>query len=264
MSERALKIEIDHVTMAFGETEVVHDTSLGVAEHELVCVVGTSGGGKTTLLRALGGLVDVAGGRLAVDGQEIVGPEPKVAMIFQQFGLFPWKTVRENVEYGRRVQGRPIDGEVDRLIEVMHLTDYADQYPYQLSGGMQQRVGIARALAVEPEVLLMDEPFSALDALTREELHVELLSLWDNQDRLTALMVTHDIDEAILLGDRIAVLRGQPGHIDLEFPVDIERPRDAEQIRFDPRYAELRRKVWGALQGQVDSAEPTESGEAVA
>jgi NitT/TauT family transport system ATP-binding protein len=254
MSERAPKIQIDHVTMAFGETEVVHDTSLEVAEHELVCVVGTSGGGKTTLLRALGGLLDIADGRLAVDGEEIAGPEPKVAMIFQQFGLFPWKTVRENIEYGLSVQGREVDGEeMDRLIEVMHLTDYADQYPYQLSGGMQQRVGIARALAVEPEVLLMDEPFSALDALTREELHVELLTLWESQDRLTALMVTHDIDEAILLADRIAVLRGQPGHIDLEFPVDIERPRDAEQIRFDPRYAELRRKVWSALQGEVET-----------
>jgi len=255
MSERAPKIEIDHVTMAFGETEVVHDTSLDVAEHELVCVVGTSGGGKTTLLRAVGGLLGVADGRLAVDGEQITGPEPKVAMIFQQFGLFPWKTVRENIEYGRSVQGQAIDGEVDRLIEVMHLTDYADLYPYQLSGGMQQRVGIARALAVEPEVLLMDEPFSALDALTREELHVELLTLWENQDRLTALMVTHDIDEAILLGDRIAVLRGQPGHIDLEFEVDIERPRDAEQIRFDPRYAALRRKVWSALQGEVEAPE---------
>jgi NitT/TauT family transport system ATP-binding protein len=256
MNERAPKIEIDHVTMAFGETEVVHDSSLAVAEHELVCVVGTSGGGKTTLLRALGGLLPVADGRLAVDGEEIVAPEPKVAMIFQHFGLFPWKTVRENIEYGLSVQGRAVDGEeMDRLLEVMHLTDYAAEYPYQLSGGMQQRVGIARALAVEPEVLLMDEPFSALDALTREELHVELLTLWENQERLTALMVTHDIDEAILLGDRIAVLRGQPGHIDLEFTVDIERPRDAEQIRFDPGYAELRRKVWSALQGEVESAE---------
>ena len=256
MNARAPKIEIDHVSMAFGETEVVHDSSLEVAEHELVCVVGTSGGGKTTLLRALGGLLPVAGGRLAVDGEEIVAPEPKVAMIFQQFGLFPWKTVRENIEYGLSVQGRDVHcDEMDRLLEVMHLSDYAAEYPYQLSGGMQQRVGIARALAIEPEVLLMDEPFSALDALTREELHVELLTLWENQDRLTALMVTHDIDEAILLGDRIAVLRGQPGHIDLEFTVDIQRPRDAEQIRFDPGYAELRRKVWSALQGEVESAE---------
>jgi NitT/TauT family transport system ATP-binding protein len=236
----APKIEIDHVTMAFGETEVVHDTSLAVAEHELVCVVGTSGGGKTTLLRALGGLLDIADGRLAVDGEEIAGPEPKVAMIFQQFGLFPWKTVRENIEYGLSVQGREVDGEeMDRLIEVMHLTDYADQYPYQLSGGMQQRVGIARALAVEPEVLLMDEPFSALDALTREELHVELLTLWENQDRLTALMVTHDIDEAILLADTVCVMSPRPGRIREVVEIDIPRPRSFKE-RESARFVELR------------------------
>ncbi len=246
----AAKIAIDHVTMAFDDTPVVRDTTLEVGEHELVCVVGTSGGGKTTLLRAVGGLLEPAAGRLTVDGDEITGPQPKVAMIFQQFGLFPWKTVRENIAYGLVVQNRTVDPvEIDRLLEVMHLAGCQDQYPYQLSGGMQQRVGIARAMAIEPEVLLMDEPFSALDALTREELQRELLSLWESHGRLTALLVTHDIHEAILLGDRIAVLRGQPGHIDLEFTVDIERPRDAEEIRFDPRYAALRRQVWAALQG---------------
>jgi NitT/TauT family transport system ATP-binding protein len=246
----AAKIAIDHVTMAFDGTPVVRDASLDVGEHELVCVVGTSGGGKTTLLRAVGGLLAPAEGALAVEGEPITGPQPKVAMIFQQFGLFPWKTVRENIAYGLVVQGRTVDAdEIDRLLEVMHLADCQGLYPYQLSGGMQQRVGIARAMAVEPEVLLMDEPFSALDALTREELQRELLSLWESHGRLTALLVTHDIHEAILLGDRIAVLRGQPGHIDLEFTVDIERPRDAEEIRFDPRYADLRRRVWAALQG---------------
>ena len=175
-------------------------------------------------------------------------------MIFQQFGLFPWKTVRENIEYGLVRAGPGDRGEaIDRLLEVMHLTDYADQYPYQLSGGMQQRVGIARALAVEPEVLLMDEPFSARS--TRSPARSSTSScctLWENQDRLTALMVTHDIDEAILLGDRIAVLRGQPGP---------HRPRVRGRHRAaratPSRSAStratraLRRKVWAALQGEV-------------
>jgi len=234
--------------MAFGDLVVVDDASLTIHDHELFVIVGTSGGGKTTLLRAMAGLIPPRNGTVALDGKPISGPTPSIAMVFQQFGLFPWKNVRDNIAYGLAVQGRDGKAEVvDRLLEMMHLADRADAYPYQLSGGMQQRVGIARALAVEPEVLLMDEPFSALDALTREELQVELLSLWERQERLTAALVTHDIDEAILLGDRILVLRGRPGKVHLELPVKIDRPRNPEQIRFHPEYPKLRKQIWEAL-----------------
>ena len=249
MTGARTKLAAEHVSMAFGDTTVVRDACLEVREHELLCVVGTSGGGKTTLLRAMAGLIPSADGRLAYEGQPITAPRPEIAMIFQHFGLFPWKTVRENIEYGLSVQGRPCEREtIDRLLDAMRLADSAGKFPYQLSGGMQQRVGIARAMAVEPELLLMDEPFSAVDALTRETLQMELLQLWESHGRLTAVLVTHDIDEAILLGDRVAVLRGRPGHVDLEVDIDIERPRQAEEIRFHPDYARLRRQIWEALQ----------------
>jgi NitT/TauT family transport system ATP-binding protein len=242
------RITVENVSMAFGDIKVVDDASLSIRDHELLVIVGTSGGGKTTLLRAMAGLIPPVRGTVALDGKPVTGPTPAIAMVFQQFGLFPWKTVRDNIAYGLRVQNtEPDPAALDRLLDMMHLADRADAYPYQLSGGMQQRVGIARALAVEPEVLLMDEPFSALDALTREELQVELLSLWDRQERLTAALVTHDIDEAILLGDRIVVLRGRPGRIHLEVTVDIDRPRDPEEIRFHPSYPRLRKQIWEAL-----------------
>ena len=244
-------IALDNVSMAFGDNVVVEEVSLEVKVHELLCIVGTSGGGKTTLLRAMDGLIPPYRGRILLEGEEVTRPSPSVAMIFQHFGLFPWKTVRANVEYGLSVRGRRDEhGIVDRLLEVMHLTDNAEHYPYQLSGGMQQRVGLARALAVEPKVLLMDEPFSAVDALTRESLQTELLSLWDREEKMTAILVTHDIDEAILLGDRIAVLYGRPGRLALELEVPIERPRSPEEIRFHPEYAQLRKQVWEALQGE--------------
>lgn len=251
MSTATDKITIDGVSMAFGDNVVVEDASFSVHDHELLCIVGTSGGGKTTLLRAMAGLLAPARGTVALSGRPITAPTPQIAMIFQQFGLFPWKTVRQNIEYGLVVQGREDSTDaVDQLLEVMHLSDHAGSYPYQLSGGMQQRVGIARALAIDPEVLLMDEPFSALDALTREELQVELLDLWDRHEKLSAVLVTHDIDEAILLGDRIVVLRGRPGRVALEVRVEIERPRDPEEIRFHSEYPQLRKRIWGALQGR--------------
>jgi NitT/TauT family transport system ATP-binding protein len=244
------KVSLDDVTMAFGDSVVSEDLNLEVDQHELVCIVGTSGGGKTTLLRAIGGLLAPRSGSISIDGRRVDGPDPSVALIFQHFGLFPWKTVRSNVEYGLRVQGRqPGDGLIDRLLSSMDLEDWATAYPYQLSGGMQQRVGIARAFAVEPEVLLMDEPFSALDAITREQLQLELLRLWREHTELTAVLVTHDIDEAMLLGDRVVVMAGRPGRLGMDVKVPFRRPRDPAEIRFQPEYPELRQRIWGALEG---------------
>jgi NitT/TauT family transport system ATP-binding protein len=251
------KLSVDSVTLAFGDSVVSEDLRLDVEQHELVCVVGTSGGGKTTLLRAIGGLVEPRSGEISIEGRQVVGPDPSVALIFQHFGLFPWKTVRSNVEYGVRVQGRePADGLVDRLLASMDLDDWADAYPYQLSGGMQQRVGIARAFAVEPRVLLMDEPFSALDAITREQLQLELLRLWREHSEMTAVLVTHDIDEAMLLGDRVVVMAGRPGRLGMDVKVPFRRPRDPAEIRFQSEYPELRQRIWEALEGDPSEREP--------
>jgi NitT/TauT family transport system ATP-binding protein len=246
------KIILDQVALAFGERMVLQDVSLTLQEHDLLCIVGPSGSGKTTLLRAMAGLLPLRSGRILLDGTAVTRPMPRIAMIFQHFGLFPWKTVRANIAYGLSVQGRgDEEATVTRLLEIMGLTAHATRYPYELSGGMQQRVGLARALAVRPEVLLLDEPFSAVDAITREMLQGELLRLWEDPQRrqTTAILVTHDLDEAILLGDRIVVLGGVPGRIRLCLEVPIARPRTPQDLRFQPAYPQLRRQLWEALQG---------------
>jgi NitT/TauT family transport system ATP-binding protein len=228
MSSSIPKIALDQVALAFGERIVLQGISLTLYEHDLRCIVGTSGSGKTTLLRAVAGLLPLRSGRILLDGSTITRPTPRIAMIFQHFGLFPWKTVRANIAYGLSVQGRlDKEGVVSRLLDLMGLTDHAARYPYELSGGLQQRVGLARALAVRPEVLLLDEPFSAVDAITREMLQSELIRLWEDPQRrqTTAILVTHDLDEAILLADHIVVLGGTPGHMRLHLEVPIPRPR---------------------------------------
>jgi NitT/TauT family transport system ATP-binding protein len=264
MSSGAPKIVLDQVALAFGERIVLRDVSLTVREHDLVCIVGTSGCGKTTLLRAMAGLLPLHSGRILLNGSAITRPTPRIAMIFQHFGLFPWKTVRANIAYGLSVQGRrDEDDTVTGLLEMMGLAEHATRYPYELSGGMQQRVGLARALAVRPEVLLLDEPFSAVDAITREMLQGELIRLWDDSQRrrTTAVLVTHDLDEAILLGDRIVVLGGAPGHLRLQLEVPIPRPRTPQSLRFHPAYPQLRRQLWEALK---DSCGPHQESEGAA
>ena len=242
------RLALDRVCVDLGGTRILQDVSLTVAEREFVCVIGTSGGGKTTLLRTIAGLLPAASGSVALDGIPVDGPSPRTAVVFQHFGLFPWKTVRSNIAYGLRVQGRPVDPDlIRRLLDTLKLTNVADYYPAQLSGGMKQRVGIARALAVEPELLLLDEPFSALDAITRESLQNEVLRLWEANASMTALQVTHDIDEALLMADRVVVVSGPPGRITFELKVDLPRPRDSQAIRSHPDYPQLRKQLWGAL-----------------
>ena len=255
-SPHGSKVRVENVSVRLGGNQILDGISLEVAPHEFVCIIGTSGGGKTTLLRSVAGLLPLSGGAVSLDGEPVVAPTPRIAMVFQHFGLFPWKTVRTNVEYGLRVQGRVAGdtGErVDRLLRIMNLGHCADHYPHQLSGGMKQRVGIARALAVEPELLLLDEPFSAVDAITRELLQNEVLELWERSDDMTGMLITHDIDEAILMADRVVVIAGPPGRIALEVPVDIPRPRSARSVRTHPGYPQLRDTLWNALQTKEGS-----------
>jgi NitT/TauT family transport system ATP-binding protein len=240
---------LDGVSVTLGGTLILDHISLTVSEREFVCVIGTSGGGKTTLLRTIAGLLPTASGSVSLAGTPVLAPTPRTAMVFQHFGLFPWKTARSNVAYGLRVQGRPEAlGRVQRLLEALHLGDVADHYPAQLSGGMKQRVGMARALAVEPELLLLDEPFSSVDAITREALQNEVLQLWERNQRMTTLLVTHDIDEAITMADRIIVISGPPGRITFELPIGLPRPRSTQEIRSHGDYPRIRKLLWDSLE----------------
>jgi NitT/TauT family transport system ATP-binding protein len=245
-AENASKVFLDGTVTAFRKLDlVVHDS-------ETLCIVGPSGCGKTTLLRAIAGLTGLSGGRLLVAGMPVKGPPRGVAMVFQQFGLLPWKTVLDNAAFGLRLAGAPpsiIRERVSHYLDLVGLGGFENSYPYQLSGGMQQRVGLVRALAVNPSILLMDEPFASLDAQTREILQEELLRIMERpEERKTMVFITHSIDEALLLGDRVAVMSARPGRIKEMIGLPFGRPRDVEAARADPRYAELRAHIWHELQ----------------
>ena len=245
VAENASKAFLDGSVLAF------HQLDLSVRAREILCTVGPSGCGKTTLLRAIAGLTDLSGGRLMVDGAPVAGPPPGIAMVFQHFGLLPWKTVYENAAFGLAMAGAPaavIKQRVTHYLDVVGLTGFERHYPYQLSGGMQQRVGLVRALAINPSILLMDEPFAALDAQTREILQEELLGLMDDPvERKTMVFITHSIDEAILIGDRVAVMTARPGRIKEVIDMPFGRPRDVEAVQADPRFPDLRAHIWHQL-----------------
>lgn len=247
----AAKMRFDRASKTFSDGAVVafENLTLDVRDRETLCIVGPSGCGKTTLLRCLAGLIQPSDGHVLLDGRPVTQPDPRVVMVFQHFGLFPWKTVTENVAYGLKLRGVPKREWADRVrpyIELVGLSGFESSYPYQLSGGMQQRAGLARALAVDPQVLLMDEPFGALDAQTRELLQEELLRILESQ-RNTMVFITHSIDEAIVLGDRIAVMTARPGRVRELIDVDLPRPRNIEAVRASERYALLRAHIWDEL-----------------
>ncbi len=249
------KIRIEGASRMFagGTVSAFEDLSFDVYDNEILCIVGPSGCGKTTLLRCIDGLVPLSAGRILFDGAPVTAPPSRMAMVFQHFGLFPWKTVEANVAYGLRLAGvsRPkADGRVRRALTLVGLQTFAPYYPYQLSGGMQQRVGLARALAIDPEVLLMDEPFAALDAQTREILQEEMLRVLD-QERKTIVFVTHSIDEALLLGDRVIVLTARPARVREVLPVPFPRPRALAAVRADPAFGALRARVWDLLRQEI-------------
>jgi NitT/TauT family transport system ATP-binding protein len=215
----------------------------------VLCILGPSGCGKTTLLRVIDGLVASDAGDVAIEGRPVTRPSREVAMVFQHFGLFPWKRLDQNIGYGLRLLGRPtaeIRAVVDRYVRLVGLEGFEHLYPFQLSGGMQQRAGLARALAVNPSVLLMDEPFGALDAQTRETLQGELQDILAREPK-TVLFVTHSVDEAIALGDRILLLSARPGRVREIIDVDIPRPRDIVEVRADDRAIKLRSYIWERL-----------------
>ncbi len=226
---------------------MLRDVSFELRENEIVSLIGESGCGKTTLLRIVHGLIRRDRGDVAIDGRVVSSPGPDRGIVFQQPNLLPWRTARRNVEFGlemQRVAKAERRRRADELLELVGLADFGNRYPHQLSGGMQQRVGLARALAVDPEVLLMDEPFSALDAQTREVLQAELLRIQAETDK-TVLFVTHDLDEAIYLSDRIVVLSAHPGRVKEIVTVPFGRPRpDLPVLRSEPAFAELRTRIW--------------------
>jgi NitT/TauT family transport system ATP-binding protein len=251
-----VSIQIDHAAKEFGALRVFQDIELEIGDREIVSIVGPSGCGKTTLLRCIDGLVPLTEGEIRVDGKKVVGPPQGVAVVFQHFGLFPWKTVYENVAYGLRLAKAPkqrIAEAVPRHIELVGLEGFEKAYPYQLSGGMQQRTGLARALAIDPHVLLMDEPFAAIDAQTREILQFELLRIWESRP-MSMVFVTHSIEEAVLMGDRVVVLRGRPSSIHEVIETGLPRPRTRD-VFSSPRFNEVREQVWGLLMHEAEQAE---------
>src|SRR6185437_14423286 len=249
------RIRIKGLGKHYGSLEVFRDINFDVGEREIVAIVGLSGCGKTTLLRCIDGLLPFDAGEVLVGDRKVTEPIAGVAMVFQHFGLFPWKTVYENVAYGLRMAGasKPdIERKVPEFIKLVGLAGFEKAFPYQISGGMQQRCGLARALAIEPSVLLMDEPFAAVDAQTREILQFELLRIW--QERPTAMIfVTHSIEEAVLLGHRVIVLKGRPAKVDQDIAIDLPRPRTRATLSL-PRFSELREMVWGNLMNEARHA----------
>ncbi|RWB71134.1 MAG: ABC transporter ATP-binding protein [Mesorhizobium sp.] len=247
---------IEDVTLRYGDANGVlalDDVSLKVAKNEFCVIVGPSGCGKSSLLYLAAGLNDATSGRIKVDGREVIEPGPDRGMVFQSYTLFPWLTVRANIEYGPKRKGLPPEQRrqiVDQYLNEVGLAPFADHYPAQLSGGMKQRVAIARALANDPAVLLMDEPFGALDSQTRGTMQKLLLRVWERQQK-TVLFVTHDIDEALVLGDRVLVMTARPGKIKAEVKVDIPRPRSMDVI-LEPDFIALKRRILGLLHDEID------------
>jgi NitT/TauT family transport system ATP-binding protein len=215
-----------------GETEALRDIDFKVHRREFVCVIGPSGCGKSTLIRILAGLDQASSGEVLLDGAPVKGPGPDRGMVFQGYSLFPWLTVKGNVMFGPKIGGSSrtmAESHAREWLELVGLSKFADAYPHQLSGGMRQRVAIARALVNQPRILLMDEPFGALDAQTRSKMQSHLLDIWRNLD-ITILFITHDLDEAVYLADRILVLKPHPGEVQEVIEVPVPRPRSAGQF----------------------------------
>lgn len=251
------KLSVDNVSKSFrirgGQNEVLRvlsHMSFDVRESEIVSLIGESGCGKTTLLRIVQGLVRLDAGTIRVDGKPVDGPGRDRGFVFQQASLLPWRSAQGNIEFGLELQDTPRAERRERarsLLDLVGLSGAGGQYPHELSGGMQQRIGLARALAINPAILLMDEPFSALDAQTREVLQRELLRI-QLETRKTVLFVTHDLDEAIYVSDRVVVLGAKPGRLKEIIDIPFPKPRpELPELRGDPRFQEIRARMWDLI-----------------
>jgi len=254
MSAEQGRIAIDRVQIRLGQGaqafEALHDVSLDIAPGEFVCLLGPSGCGKSTLLGALAGHLSPSAGSIRIDGQAVNGPDPSRGLVFQQHTLFPWQRAIDNVAFGLKMRGVPRAerrAQAEALLASVGLAGFEDRYPSQLSGGMQQRVEISRVLINQPRVLLMDEPFGALDALTRVKMQQLLLQVWE-RIRTTVVFVTHDIDEALFLADRIVVMSARPGRIVEQIVLPVGRPRDAALVTA-PAFVALKRRCLELLHG---------------
>lgn len=259
--QRPVILEAQHLTQVFQqgkhERTILQDINLKIHKREFICVIGPSGCGKSTLSRVVAGLDPYTSGILLVDGQAVTGPSAERGMVFQGYTLFPWKTVKENVMFGPLMKGEshPLaEAQAREWLNIIGLEHYADQYPHQLSGGMKQRVAIARALVNQPKILLMDEPFGALDPYTRQKMQKHLMDLWANID-LTIVFVTHDMDEAILLADRIVVLKANPGEIKEIIEVDLPRPRHFDVLQSET-FKHLRQHVDALVHTSEETLDP--------
>ena len=238
--------------------------NLDIREGEFLSILGPSGCGKSTFLNILAGLDDSDAGAIFIDGQPLRKQDFERGMIFQSYALMPWLTVIENVAFGLEIRGvgrKERLAAAERYLKLVGLTAFAHQYPHQLSGGMKQRVAIARVLAYDPRLVLMDEPFAALDAQTREALQIQLLKIWE-ADRKTILFITHSIDEAILLSDRVAIMTARPGRIKEIVDIDLPRPREYG-VRNSPEFARIRSRLWDALRDEVLKSSAFQMGDAV-
>ena len=229
--------------MNFGSVRVLDDINLSVAAGEFVCILGPSGCGKSTLLNIVGGFVEPALGEVTIDGERVTGPDPRRIFVFQERGVFPWLTVEENIGFGLfRQTKKEKEERIAHYVQLVGLEGFEQSYPRELSGGMKQRLEVARALAVNPDVLYLDEPFGALDSITRLQMRRELLRIWEAEKK-TILFVTHDIEESVQLADRVVVLSARPGRVRRIVDIDIPHPRDLS----DPRYIQLRDEIFGEI-----------------
>jgi NitT/TauT family transport system ATP-binding protein len=256
-------VEIERVSKSFHKTvknsttevKALAEVNLSVRANEFLSIIGPSGCGKTTLLKMIDGLIPYDSGKISIDGKRITAPGPDRAVVFQTFALLPWRTVLANVEFSlelRQISAQERTEIARDCLKRVGLGDFENHYPHELSGGMQQRAGLARALAVNPSILLMDEPFGAVDAQTRQLLQEELLELWQ-RERKTVIFITHSMDEAVYLSDRVVVMTPRPGRVAEVLDVPLARPRVAEDVRRDPKFVELTNYIWDSLKKAMEN-----------